>query len=384
MTESVISVRPVASRADMNAFLSMPAVCQGDNPVWVEPLEMMVRDQLNPKKNPWFGHGEVQLFIAERNGAPLGRISAQIDQRHLQLRNDSTGFFGFFESVDEQPVADALFQTAQGWLKEKGMTQVRGPFTLNINEETGLLIEGSESPPRMMMGHAPPYYQTLVENAGFEKARDLYAYLTPMDTALPYKHLKLLQRSVDRNPELSFRHLDPKAYDEDIRILVDLFNAAWADNWGYVPLTEEDAQHMAKAFKLILIPELVWFAYYENEPAAFAVALPDLNEMIADLGGRPSPKGWARLAWRLYTRRSWSSRTRVPLMGVAPRFKQKSLGSVLALLVIGSIRRESLKLNMPICEMSWVLEDNEPTRHSIESIGGRIYKTYRVYEKAIS
>ena len=140
---------------------------------------------------------------------------------------------------------------------------------------------------------------------------------------------------------------------------------------------------MAKEFKPILIPELVWFAFYEDEPAAMAVALPDLNEMIADLGGRPSLTGWAKLALRLLTRRSWSSRTRVPLMGVAPRFIQKPLGSVLALMVIGSIRRESLKLNMPICEMSWVLEDNEPTRHSIESIGGRIYKTYRVYEKEI-
>ena len=383
MTESEITVRPVDSRADLRAFLDMPEVCHGDDPVWVPPLEMMVRDQLNPKKNPWFGHGEAQLFLAERNGAPVGRISAQIDRSHLDLRNDTTGFFGFFESINEQPVADALFHGAETWLKEKGMTRVRGPFSLNINEETGLLIEGSESPPRMMMGHAPPHYQILVETAGFEKARDLYAYLTPMDTALPYKYLKLLQRSIDRNPELTFRHLDPKNYDRDIRILVDLFNAAWADNWGYVPLTEEDAHHMAKEFKLILIPELVWFAFYEDEPAAMAVALPDLNEMIADLGGRPSLKGWAKLGWRLLTRRSWSSRTRVPLMGVAPRFKQKSLGSVLALMVIGSIRRESLKLNMPICEMSWVLEDNEPTRHSIESIGGRIYKTYRVYEKAI-
>ncbi len=383
MTESEITVRPVDSRADMKAFLAMPAVCQGDNPVWVEPLEMMVRDQLNPKKNPWFGHGEAQLFVAERNGVSVGRISAQIDRSHLELRNDNTGFFGFFESINEQLVAEALFRGAEAWLKEKGMTRVRGPLSLNVNEETGLLIEGSESPPRMMMGHAPTYYQTLVETAGFEKARDLYAYLTPMDTALPYQYFKLLQRSIDRNPELTFRHLDPKNYDRDIRILVDLFNAAWADNWGYVPLTEEDAHHMAKEFKLILIPELVWFAFYEDEPAAMAVALPDLNEIIADLGGRPSLKGWAKLAWRLLTRRSWSSRTRVPLMGVAPRFKQKSLGSVLTLMVIGSIRRESLKLNMPICEMSWVLEDNEPTCHSIESIGGRIYKTYRVYEKAI-
>lgn len=384
MSVSEITVLPVEGRAGMRLFLDVPALCQGGDPVWVPPFEMMVRGQLNPKKNPWFYHGEAELLVAMRDGAPVGRISAQIDRTHLELRNDTTGFFGFFECIDEQPVANALFQAAQEWLTLQGMTRVRGPFSLNINEESGLLVEGFESPPRMMMGHAPKYYQTLVENAGFEGVRDLLAYLTPMDTAVPLKHIKLLQRSIDHNPELEFRHLDPKNYDRDIRILVDLFNGAWADNWGFIPLTEEDARHMAKEFKHIIIPELVWFAFYEGEPAAMAVALPDFNEMIADLGGRPSLGGWFKLGCRLLTRRSWSSRTRVPLMGVAPRFKNKSLGSVLGLMVIGSIRRESLKLNLPICEMSWVLEDNGPTRHSIETLGGRIYKTYRVYEKAIS
>lgn len=383
MTTSEIIVRPVNTGADMDAFLSLPDALFSDDPVWVPPLQMMVRDQLNPKKNPWFQRGEAQLFLAERNGAALGRISAQVDRGHLDLHKDSTGFFGFFNCVDEQPVADALFAAAGVWLKEKGLSRVRGPFSLSINEESGLLVDGFESPPRMMMGHARPFYQTLVEGAGFEKVRDLFAFLTPMDTALPYKHMKLLQRSIDRNPGLSFRHLDPKNYDRDIGILVDLFNAAWTENWGFVPMSEADAHHMAKELKPILIPELVWFAFYENEPAAMAVALPDLNEMIADLGGRLWPKGWAKLAWRVLTRRNWSSGTRVPLMGVAPRFKNKPLGSVLALMVMGAIRRESLKLNLPICEMSWVLEDNTQTRHSLETIGGRVYKTYRVYEKAL-
>ncbi|NKB44746.1 MAG: hypothetical protein GKS03_10765 [Alphaproteobacteria bacterium] len=383
MTASEIIVRPVISRADKDAFLNLPAALFADDPVWVPPLKMMVRDQLNPKKNPWFSHGEAQLFLAERNGAVLGRISAQVDRSHLEHHNDATGFFGFFDSVDEQPVADALFTAAGAWLKERRVSRVRGPFSLNINEESGLLVEGFESPPRVAMSHGKPFYQALVEGAGFEKVRDLLAFLTPMDTALPYKHMKLLQRSIDRNPGLTFRHLDPKNYDDDIRILVDLFNQAWAENWGFIPLTEADAKHMASEFKLILIPELVWFAFYEGKPAAMAVALPDLNEMIADLGGSLWPKGWIKLAWRVLTRRSWSSGTRVPLMGVAPRFKNKPLGSVLALTVMGAIRRESLKLRLPVCEMSWVLEDNTQTRHSLESIGGRVYKTYRVYEKAL-
>jgi GNAT superfamily N-acetyltransferase len=383
MTASDITVRPVTTRADQEAFLALPDALFSDDPVWVPPLKMMVRDQLNPKKNPWFSHGEAQLFLAERNGAVLGRLSAQVDRSHLEQHNDATGFFGFFDSVEEQPVADALFEAAESWLKERGISRVRGPFSLNINEESGLLVEGFESPPRVAMGHGQPFYQTLVEEAGFEKVRDLFAFLTPMDTALPYKHIKLLQRSIDRNPGLTFRHLDPKHYDEDIRILVDLFNGAWAENWGFIPLTEADAKHMANKFKMILIPELVWFAFYEGKPAAMAVALPDLNEMIRDLGDTLWPMGWMKLAWRVLTRRTWSSGTRVPLMGVAPRFKNKPLGSVLGFMVMDAIRRESLKLNMPVCEMSWVLEDNTQTRHSLETIGGRVYKTYRMYEKAL-
>ncbi|MDG2242826.1 MAG: dATP pyrophosphohydrolase [Rhodospirillaceae bacterium] len=383
MTASDITVRPVATRADQEAFLALPDALFSDDPVWVPPLRMMVRDQLNPKKNPWFSHGEAQLFLAERNGAVLGRISAQVDRSHLEQHNDATGFFGFFDSVDEQPVADALFAAAGSWLKERSMSRVRGPFSLNINEESGLLVEGFKSPPRVAMGHGHPFYQKLVEKAGFEKVRDLFAFLTPMDNALPYKHMKLLQRFIDRNPGLTFRHLDLNHYDDDIRILVDLFNEAWAENWGFIPLTEADAQHMANQFKMILIPELVWFAFYEGKPAAMAVALPDLNEMIRDLGGNLWPKGWMKLAWRVLTRRAWSSGTRVPLMGVAARFKNKPLGSVLAFMVMGAIRRESLKLNMPICEMSWVLENNTQTRRSLETIGGLVYKTYRIYEKVL-
>lgn len=383
MTDSGLIIRPVETKADLEKFLLVPSIVLGDDPVWVPPLKMMVRDQLNPKKNPWFDHGEAKLFLAERDGKPVGRISAQVDQSHLKQHNDATGFFGFFDCLDDQAVADSLFAAAGDWLMQQGMTRARGPFSLNINEETGLLIDGFESSPRVAMGHAKPHYQTLVETAGFEKVRDMFAFLTPMDTAIPYKHRKILKRSMDRNPGLSLRPLDPKNYDRDIRILVDLFNAAWAENWGFIPLTEADAQRMASEFKLILIPELVWFAFYEGEPAAMVVALPDLNEMLTDLGGHIWPTGWAKLAWRVLTRRTWSSGTRVPLMGVAPRFKNKPLGSVLALMVMDEVRRESLKLNMPICEMSWVLEDNNQTRHSLEVIGGRIYKTYRVFEKAL-
>ena len=404
-----IDVRPIRSKKGFGRFLEVPHVCQGHDPAWVPPLRQMVRDQLNSNKNPWFRHGEAVQWIAEKDGALAGRISAQIDQSHLRQRNDSTGFFGFFECLDDQDIADALFETALGWLKDKGMKRAVGPFSLNINEESGLLVDGFVSPPKMMMGHAQPYYQSLVEGAGFGKVKDMLAFMVPMETVPPLHLAQLrrssagsiassnsgqiktmrpkpmrVRRSIAASDKYEVRHLNPRRYVEDIRLIVDIFNATWADNWGFIPLTEEDADHLASEFKPLLIPELAWIAFYEGEPAAMAVCLPDLNEMIADLGGCLLPTGWAKLAWRMLNRRSWSSRTRVPLMGVVPRFKNKYLGSALSLLVIGSIRDASLKLNLPMCEMSWVLENNTSTIRSITEIGGRVYKTYRIYEKLLA
>jgi hypothetical protein len=379
-----VAVRKVESGADWDAFFRAAHVCQGHDPHWVAPLRFMQAQQLNPKRNPWFDHGEAAFFVALKDRAPVGRISAQVDRAHLALRHDATGFFGFFECIDDQGAADALFAAAAAWLRQKGMARVRGPFSLNINEESGLLVDGFACPPRMMMGHAQPYYQKLVEGAGFAKAMDMYAYLTPMDTALPYKQLAWLERALARDKRLSLRHLDPKRYDADIAAIVRIFNAAWAENWGFVPMTERDVRHMAAELKPLLIPELVWFAEVSGEPAAMCVAFPDLNEMIKDLRGTLWPFNWAKLGWRLAMRRSFVAGTRVPLMGVLPEYKNKTMGSVLALLTVGAVRRESLRLRFPVCEMSWVLETNPQTRHSIEDIGGKVYKTYRIYERAVA
>lgn len=346
-------------------------------------MHFMEKDRLNPKKNPWFAHGEAAFWTAERGGQLLGRISAQVDHSHLDMRNDATGFFGFFECVDDQDTANALLDSATAWLKEKGMKRCLGPFSININEQSGLLVDGFNCPPRMLMGHAQPHYAALVENAGFTKSVDMLAYLTPMDTGLPYKQIKWLNRALDRNKSLGVRPLDTRRINEEVETIVRIFNAAWVENWGFIPLTEADVAHMAADMKLILIPELVSFATLDGEPKAMCVALPDLNEMIRGLDGRLWPTGWAKLAWRVLTRRSYVSGTRVPFMGVMPEFKNKPMGSVMALLTVGAVREASLKLRMPVCEMSWVLENNTQTRHSIEDIGGRAYKTYRMYEKAI-
>ncbi len=383
MASTNITLRRVGAGASVGEFMQVPHVTQGHDPYWIAPVALIEGPRLNPKSNPWFQHGEAVLFIAERDNKPVGRISAQVDQNHLKIYNDATGFFGFFESIEDQSVADALFKAASDWLREKGMKRVVGPFSFNINDESGLLIDGFNCPPRVAMGHAQPYYQGLVEAAGFTKVVDMRAYLTPMDTALPFKQLKWLKRSLERNPRLAVRSLDPKRYDEDFAAIVDIWRAGWVENWGSIPMTEAEGKHLAKETKLILIPELVSIATVDGKPAAMCMALPDFNEMIRDLKGKLFPFGWAKLLWRVLTRRSFLSGTRVILMGVVPEYKNKPMGSQLALLTVGAVRDASLKLGMPVCEMSWVLETNTQTCHSIEDIGGRIYKTYRMFEKAL-
>ncbi len=380
---SAVKIRRVGTDASRAQFLAVPHATQGHDPHWVAPLTLLESARLDPKKNPWFTHGEAQLFVAEKDGKLVGRISAQIDRSHIERYNDATGFFGFFESIDDSQVSGALFAAAEAWLRERSMERCVGPFSFNVNDESGLLVDGFNCPPRMMMGHAQPSYGALVEAAGFSKAVDMRAYLTPMDSALPGKQLKWLKRALDRNPSLKVRPLDMSRFDEEIATVVRIFNAAWAENWGFIPMTDIDVAHMAKEMRAIIVPELVSIASIDGNPVAMCLALPDLNELIKDLDGKLAPFGWAKLVWRLLTRRTYASGTRVPLMGVMPEYKNKPMGSMLALLTVGAVREASLRLRMPVCEMSWVLESNTQTCHSIEEIGGRVYKIYRMYEKAL-
>ena len=386
-----ITLKRVGAGASIRDFMRVPHITQGSDPYWIAPISLelgpiAVGDgpRLNPKRNPWFQHGEAALWVAECDGKLVGRISAQVDQNHLKLYNDQTGFFGFFECIDDQGVAEALFNAAFGWLRERGMRRCVGPFSFNVNDESGLLIDGFNCPPRMMMGHAQPYYQRLVESAGFTKAVDMRAYLTPMDTALPYKQLKWLKRGLERNPKLAVRSLDPARYDDDLATIMEIYRLGWAENWGSIPMTEAEAKHVANEMKMILLPELVSIATVDGRPAAICLALPDLNEMIHDLKGRLFPFGVFKLLWRILTRRTYVSGTRVLLMGVIPEYKNKPMGSLLALLTVGAVREASLKLRMPICEMSWVLENNLMMNRAAKVIGGKISKTYRIYEMPLT
>ena len=379
MTDA-ITVRPVASKADIDAFLRVPFGIYRQDPNWVAPLFLERKDHLDPKKNPYFRHAEVQLFLAERKGQPVGRISAQIDRLRLEHHADATGQFGFLEAPDDPAVFAELFRAAADWLRERGITRVQGPFSFSINDETGLLIDGFDTPPSMMMGHAPRYYAARIEEAGFAKAKDVFAYYYDASMGLPATLRAAFERAL-RSPHLSIRPLDKKNLARDLAIIISIFNDAWAGNWGFVPFTDEEIAALGKNMKMLVREDYVAIAHWRGEPAAMVVTLPNINAWIAGLGGRLLPFGWARLAWHLLAKPPAS--IRMPLMGVAKKFHGSITGSTLALGVIETVRRYHVSRGTTVGELSWVLEDNIAMRKIIETAGAERYKTYRIYEKAL-
>lgn len=377
-----IQVTPVETGKDLDAFLRVPWRTYAEDPQWVPPLLLERRQHLSPKHNPWFEHAEARLWIAWSGGEPVGRISAQIDRLRLEQHGDEAGTFGFLEAIDRQEVFSALFGAAEGWLRDRGLRRVFGPFSLSINDESGLLVDGFERPPSMMMGHARPWYGPRVEEQGYSKARDLLAYWVDMTQPFP-DSLKRLIASGIGDSRVTFRPMDFSRYTEELRLIVDIFNDAWRDNWGFVPMTEGEVRHLAKSLRPLIKPEWVIIGEVEGEPAAFAVTLPNVNEAIADLNGRLLPFGMAKLLWRIKVRGTTSGR--MPLMGVRKRYQGGVLGAALALGVIErAYEYHRARGRVTGAELSWVLENNRPMRRLIERLAPQAYKTYRVYQKDLS
>lgn len=373
-----IRISPVAGRHDQARFINVPADVLGDDPAWRAPLRIERQMHLSPKQNPAFKHLEFQAWLAWQGQRCVGRISAQIDRLRKPVHGDDVGYFGMLDALDNADVFAALLRTAEDWLRQRGMSAVHGPFNLTINEECGLLIDGFDTPPTMMMGHAKPYYTQQLERLGFSKAIDLYAYWVPLDFEHPRAMRRLLERYAQR---ITVRPIDGKAFVEELEVIRELFNDAWANNWGFVPLTEEEFRDMGKTLKLLLPNELVQIAEVDGEPAAFIVGLPNLNEAARDLNGRLLPLGLFKLLWRLKVR--FPHTARVPLMGVRQRYQGGPLGAALAYSVIGAMQGALYGRGARGCELSWILESNKGMRDMIESIGGDRYKTYRIYEKSL-
>jgi GNAT superfamily N-acetyltransferase len=372
-----IDVRPAAGRADLERFLKFPWRIYAADPLWVPPLLADVRAALNPAKHPFHAHAETALFLARRGRTVVGRIAATVNRAHNAFHEDRVGFFGLFESIDDQGVADALLRTAEEWLRARGMTAVQGPMNLSTNDEVcspGVLIDGFHRPPALLMGHTPRYYAELIARAGYAKSKDLLAYWIDADPP-PARLVRAYDR-MTRDGRIKLRSLDVRRFDEEVDLVQAIYNSAWERNWGFVPMSEAEITHMARQLKPIVEPKLCGFAYVDGEPAGFVLGLPDYNQALRHVNGRLFPFGFAKLLW--YRRRIDAARTIT--LGVKPGFRGRGLDALL----IAHLIRESERIGIRKGECSWILEDNWDMRRGLERNGAVADKTYRIYEKPLS
>ncbi|MGH6931045.1 MAG: dATP pyrophosphohydrolase [Dongiaceae bacterium] len=376
-----ILVQAVASASDLNRFIRLPGALYGSRQGFVAPLDLERRDALRRDKNPYFRHGDGQYWLAFRGDRLVGRISAQIDQLYLERHGREVGHFGLIDAIDDIDVTRALTDTASGWLAVRGMRRMVGPFSLSSNEECGLLIEGFEAPAMLKMGYAPPYLGRHLDSLGFAKAKDLVAY----DYEVPPEAPPHKQRFVAKLKDLvgvTIRRLDMSRYQAELQTIIGIFNDAWSENWGFVPFTEAEMRHAANGMRPLIQPNLVWIGEIEGEAACMAVCLPNLYEAIAGLDGKLLPFGWAKLLWRLKV--SGLKTGRVPLLGLRRHHHHTPFGTAVMYGVLEHLRRGMWNAGLKRVELSWILEDNMPMRRVIEDIGGKPYKTYRIYRKDIA
>lgn len=373
----VIHIHPVTSYRDMSTFIDLPWQIYADDPMWIPPLRLERRLHYS-KFNPFFAHAKWQAWIAYKNGQAVGRISAQIDTLHRQRYGADTGHFGSLECIQDITVFAELIQTAEQWLATQGTHRVSGPFNLSINQECGVLVEGFDTPPVVMMPHSPRWYDTFLQQCGYQPAKDLLAYWVEVDFTPPRVMRTITQKYSN---QIKLRTLRHDRFDEEMEILRDIFNDAWSDNWGFVPFTQAEFAELGNSLRWLVPSEFIQIAEVGGTPAAFMAALPNLNEVFAELNGRLLPFGWFHLIKRL---KSKSIRTaRIPLMGVRKQFHHTALGMALAFMVIDAPRQAGLARGIKEVEMSWILEDNQAMRNILKSIGSREYKRYRLYEKTL-
>nr|WP_286207826.1 N-acetyltransferase [Hephaestia sp. MAHUQ-44] len=363
----------------------MPFRLYRDDPNWVPPLKSEALGLITPAKNGWFSHADAQLFLAERDGQVVGRISAHIDTLAQTMPADQgfgpgCGQFGLMEAESEA-IFTALLATAEAWLRDRAITRVIGPISMSIWEEPGLLIEGYDHPPTIMMGHAKPAYRGWIERAGFTPAKQLMTYDLDITQEFPPIVKRIIQ-SGERNDRIVVRKVDKSRFEHEAAIILAILNDAWSHNWGFVPLTQPEIDDVGKKLKPIVFNDLIRIAELDGRPVAFMITLPDLNEAIKPLGGSLLPFGWAKLLWWL--RKPRVRTMRVPLMGVVKDLQSSRIASQLAFMMIEYIRRASLAhYGATRGEIGWILDDNQGMRAIAETIDSRVNKVYQIYEKAL-
>ena len=323
-----LTVRPVMSYRDMSDFIDVPWHIYADDPMWVPPLRLERRFHFS-KYNPFLQHSEWQAWVAYQNNRLVGRISAQIDTLHRERYGNDTGHFGLFECVDDDKVCNALILHAESWLAARQTRQITGPFNLSINQECGILIDGFETPPVVMMPHTARWYPRLLEEQGYQPVKDLLAYWIAADFETPRVMQQLIKRHAD---QIHIRTIKRKQFAEEMEVLRDIFNDAWSENWGFVPFTEAEFAELGNSLKYLVPDEYIQIAEVDGHPAAFMAALPNLNEVFAELNGRLFPLGWLKLVRKLKQHEIHTAR--IPLMGVRRQFHNTPLGMALACRVI--------------------------------------------------
>ncbi|MFN7685638.1 MAG: N-acetyltransferase [Oligoflexia bacterium] len=376
-----VAVKEVRSAQDWNRFIALPWKIYSADPHWVPPLRIAVRDSLDVSKNPFFKHAFMNAYLALRGDEVVGRIVGVVDENHNRFHQEQTAFYGFFESINDPEVSAALFDSVDQWARSRGATVLRGPINLSTNHECGLLIEGFDDAPSVMMPYNPVYYAELVEKQGFSKAKDLLAYTVDQGSRFSERLLAQSER-LKQNGNITFRTINMRRYEEEVDRILEIYNDAWEDNWGFVPMSPEEFRHMAKDMKAIVDPELLLIGEVRGEPAGFALALPDVNQVFKKIpDGKLLPTGLLKLLW--YTkgpaRRSVMNRCRVLTLGIKKAYRNFSMGP----LFYTEYLRRGPAAGYPVGEASWILEDNRAMNRALELMCGNRTKVYRIYDRAI-
>ena len=379
-----IDVREVASKKEQEVFLHMPwTLGMKSDPLWVPPLLDDYRRLLDPKKSPFLKHGELQAFIAWQDGVPVGRITAHTDadfDKQWPLEK-GVAFFGFFDSKDDPAAAKALFGAAEGWARARGRTRLRGPFTLDSKGETGVLIEGFDTPPRIGMPHNKPYVGALIESAGYAKAKDLYCWWYTSGS-VDARTKRIADRTLAL-PNVRVRPMDLKDFRREVDIIRDVYNSSWSGNWNFTPFTSGELEIIASEYKMFVDTEIALVAEVDGKPAAICLAIPDVNELVKDFDGElmKRPLNLVKLLWRLKFARP--KHARLILLGVKEEYRASHKYGTLAAVLYVEVAERGARRGYVGGELGWTLEDNVMINRGIERMGAKRYKTYRVYEKAV-
>ena len=366
-----VLVEPIASAADHKHFVKFPWSVYKDYPMWVPPLLMDRRKLMDRKKNPFYKHAEAEFFLARRNRTVVGRIGAIVNHNHNKEHKENIGFFGFFESINDTDVARALLKTAASWLRAQGVTAMRGPVTPSVNDEYGLLVDGFDKNPTVLMPYNPPYYSSLIESAGLTKIKDLYAYLLRKESVFSEKLSRVFE-TLKQREALTFRTLDMKQFKREIEIIKALYNRAWQYNWGAVPMTDEEFDALAKDLRPVVDPRMVIVVEYKSEPVGFALSLPDLN-----IAFKHNKNGYLLPGlYCLYRYKKSINKIRIIALGVIREFQKTGAASIL----FYETARRAIDIGYPRGEAGWVLEDNTMMNRAAAMLGGERDKTYRLYQ----